>query len=424
MNRKPNRRLPVPSLALCFFFLCLVAWPKGDAKADLIQTLPGDSTIVGAEAEDAVAQEPGPLAVAVQALNKGDSRQAAELLEPLANDGIPEAQFLLGLLYQQGRGVEPSEKQAIVWYKKSSLQGFAPAMLNLGLIELEKAKENKTPNSAKRALQMFEHASKAGDARGDYYQGLAYNQGQVVNKDPVKAFVFFQRAADAGLPVACNLTGQHLLKGIGTAKDEQKAFSYFKRAAEKGWVLALYNIGICYKQGLGTEKNAPQAARSFLLAARSGFVPAFAQIGACYVNGDGILMDEISGANWLDRGARVGNGLAQHMLAQLYLTGTGVEQNLNAALKLFILSSRSGNPEARHALAQLLAQGLGLPENKPNLVEAHAWALVAGDSIPSALEYASKLAEKLSDEEKELSTEFQKKIREADETRKGSDREQ
>ena len=42
-------------------------------------------------------------------------------------------QFNLGVMYDQGKGVEQDYKQAVYWYKKSAEQGYANAQYNLGV---------------------------------------------------------------------------------------------------------------------------------------------------------------------------------------------------------------------------------------------------------------------------------------------------
>jgi TPR repeat protein len=43
-----------------------------------------------------------------------------------------EAQFNLGNMYSDGRGVQQDFKQAVAWYRKAAGQGIAEAQYNLG----------------------------------------------------------------------------------------------------------------------------------------------------------------------------------------------------------------------------------------------------------------------------------------------------
>ena len=50
-----------------------------------------------------------------------------------ANQGIAEAQFNLGLIYDNGEGVRQDYSKAAQWYEKAANQGIAEAQFNLGL---------------------------------------------------------------------------------------------------------------------------------------------------------------------------------------------------------------------------------------------------------------------------------------------------
>ncbi|MCB5248471.1 MAG: tetratricopeptide repeat protein, partial [Candidatus Cloacimonadales bacterium] len=49
-----------------------------------------------------------------------------------AENGDMEAQYILGLSYYRGEGVEKNSKQAVYWYEKAANLGDADAQYNLG----------------------------------------------------------------------------------------------------------------------------------------------------------------------------------------------------------------------------------------------------------------------------------------------------
>ena len=51
-----------------------------------------------------------------------------------ANQGIAEAQFNLGLIYDNGEGVQQDYSKAAQWYEKAANQGMPDAQFNLGLM--------------------------------------------------------------------------------------------------------------------------------------------------------------------------------------------------------------------------------------------------------------------------------------------------
>jgi len=55
---------------------------------------------------------------------KKDDVEAAKMYRQAAEMNDPEAQFRLGLMYEEGRGVEKNFDEAVFWYRKSSNRGY------------------------------------------------------------------------------------------------------------------------------------------------------------------------------------------------------------------------------------------------------------------------------------------------------------
>lgn len=67
----------------------------------------------------------------VAAFQRGEYEAAFFHWLPVAEFGEPEAQFNLGLMYQEGRGVARHPRRAIWWFERAARQGHAEAQLNL-----------------------------------------------------------------------------------------------------------------------------------------------------------------------------------------------------------------------------------------------------------------------------------------------------
>ena len=57
-----------------------------------------------------------------------------EQLRLAAEQGVASAQFNLGLMYADGRGVPQDYQEALKWYRLAAEQGVARAQFNLGLM--------------------------------------------------------------------------------------------------------------------------------------------------------------------------------------------------------------------------------------------------------------------------------------------------
>lgn len=75
-----------------------------------------------------------PMAEARTALDAGDFKAAAEILQHLASQGDPNAQINLGMLYLQGKGVPKDEAEAASLFEQSARQGNPSAAMNLGIM--------------------------------------------------------------------------------------------------------------------------------------------------------------------------------------------------------------------------------------------------------------------------------------------------
>lgn len=73
----------------------------------------------------------------LSAYSSGDYDKAAREFKVLAERGEREAQYMLGLLYEEGQGVERDELLAAHWYALAAGQGFADAYFALGQLSLK-----------------------------------------------------------------------------------------------------------------------------------------------------------------------------------------------------------------------------------------------------------------------------------------------
>lgn len=69
---------------------------------------------------------------ATRVYDTGDYAQAVKLYRPLAEKGNADAQYVLGMMYRAGRGVERNNNEAKKWYQLASEQGQPMAQFYLG----------------------------------------------------------------------------------------------------------------------------------------------------------------------------------------------------------------------------------------------------------------------------------------------------
>jgi TPR repeat protein len=115
--------------------------------------------VAGAGCSDQTKQNNLAYQQGIDAYAKGNYAVALEKFKPLAEQGVAQAQFNMGVMHRQGQGVPQDDKAAVMWWSKAAEQGHVEAQDNLG---------------------------------------LRYGRGQGVEQDWVQAYKWFSLAAAAG----------------------------------------------------------------------------------------------------------------------------------------------------------------------------------------------------------------------------------
>ena len=116
-----------------------------------------------------------------------------------AKEIYTEAQYNLGLAYENGYGVEQDYQKAIEWYQKAAQQGLAKAQSNLGGMY---ANGHGVKQDYQKAIEWYQKAAQQGLAKAQYNLGLVYENGYGVTQDYEEAMFWYQKAADQGYALA------------------------------------------------------------------------------------------------------------------------------------------------------------------------------------------------------------------------------
>lgn len=197
---------------------------------------------------------------------KGDYPLAASLFTKLAKQGHASAQYKLGVMYDEGRGVSKSYEQATSWYLKAAEQGHVSAQYNLGLsYDLGQG----VNQSHEQAVIWYRKASEQGFAPAQYNLGSMYYSGVGVKKSEKQAEGWYRKAAEQG-----HASAQTNLALLYTkTQKHDKAFTWYLKAAEQGIAPAQFNLGIMYEKGYGTKQDAEQGLYWFKRAFDANFRP-------------------------------------------------------------------------------------------------------------------------------------------------------
>jgi hypothetical protein len=93
----------------------------------------------------------------------GNYKEGAAQFRQLGNEGCPFAQCIMGVMYQNGRGVPKNVHTAIGWYMKSAKQGYSVAEEHLG--EIYQYGEQGIKQDNKEAADWYRRAAHHGNQK-------------------------------------------------------------------------------------------------------------------------------------------------------------------------------------------------------------------------------------------------------------------
>lgn len=99
---------------------------------------------------------------AIQAYQAKQYKEALSLLTKVADMGLPEAMFNLGIMHYSGQGTVKNDTTAKQWYQKAADRGHPTAMYNLGYMY---EKGIGTKSDKKQALEWYQKAKAKGYAK-------------------------------------------------------------------------------------------------------------------------------------------------------------------------------------------------------------------------------------------------------------------
>ncbi len=213
--------------------------------------------VASAQGQDAPSS--GQLEAAYSAYEAGDYRAAFRLYQQLAEQGNMVAQYNLGAMYDNGRGVSENDAEAVRWYRLAAAQGFARAQSDLGNM---------------------------------------YNLGKGVPENDAEAIRWYHMAAEQGFDLAQNSLGSMYATGEGVPENDAEAVRWYRKAAEQGYALAQHNLGNMHRNGDGVPENDSEAVRWYLMAAEQGVAEAQINLGVMYDNGRGVPENDAEAYFW------------------------------------------------------------------------------------------------------------------------------
>ncbi|MEQ1775279.1 MAG: tetratricopeptide repeat protein [Burkholderiales bacterium] len=169
---------------------------------------------------------PQDLGVGWEYFKKAQFTEAFAPLKEKAEQGLPEAQYAVGWMYQLGKGVAMDKQAAIGWYQKAADKGHLSSQNNLCAAYLDRM--NFTD-----ALPWCEKAAGQQHPRAQFLLAMMHYNGQGTAKDAAESAGWLTKSADQGYAASEYKLGLYYSNGIGVKRDLAEAKKYLERAAAK-----------------------------------------------------------------------------------------------------------------------------------------------------------------------------------------------
>jgi uncharacterized protein len=170
-----------------------------------------------------------------------DPARSLELFKKCATDGNTLAMFMVGKIYEDGKGVGVNTNEAIKWYIQAGKLGYAPAWYNLGMI---------------------------------------FKSGSGVPQNFVKSYEYFKFAADLDHSGGMLFQGNQLYKGLGCDQNYTSAYNLFQKGAKLGNIGCMYMLGLCLRNGYGIQRDSVSGNQWLTKSASMGYKQAIEEIAS------------------------------------------------------------------------------------------------------------------------------------------------
>ena len=240
---------------------------------------------------------------------------------------------ILGIMFNQGRGIQQDRKKGQYYFTRAALLGHPAAQFFLA--EIYDSDSDPRIVNLPLAVYWYEHAA------NQRIQKACYNLGQLYKYDD---------------------RVQH---------NEEIAFDWFKKGAELNYTDCVYELGRCYLMGEGTEKDQYKGAQFITQAAESGNEAAQYILAGLYQNGVGVSQDVETAFYWYKTAANNQMGAAMYQLGVMYENGNGVRANKDEALIWYKKAEENGYGKASEGIKRLQGgQGKKTPVGLKNSISS------------------------------------------------------
>jgi TPR repeat protein len=230
----------------------------------------------------------------------GDYVTALRLWEPLAEEGHADAQLNMGIMHDEGQGVEENHRTAVQWFRKAAEQGNAEAQYRLGLMY---ADGDGVAKDSAEAMEWLKKAAEQRHGRAQFFVGYMYGHGLGVSQDYVQGLIWVTishlNLEDEALRELAKSTASEFAAEL-TPEQKQRALPLlYQQAAEQGDVGSEFLLGMMYVTGQDVPQDVTRGVKWLVRAAEHGHTKAQLSLSMMYETGEGVPRDLMNACTWL-----------------------------------------------------------------------------------------------------------------------------
>jgi TPR repeat protein len=337
----------------------------------------------------------------------------------------------VGLQYQMGQGVPQSYEQAIVYFKRALVINPKHPNAGTNLRETEQALALRkdlakagmqTPNQAASAaiaarsrkdyaaaLRLYTIACNGAAADGCFGLGNAYELGEGVPIDKVRAARFYDNACTLRDAYGCTNLGAMYHDGDGIVQSFDRAIASYRRALaiDPQNEVAVDSIALseqkqaqartrpaaaspaaqkAYEAGIAAygANDFASALRQFGAACDARLASGCANLGVLVSGGKGVAPDKARAAQFFSTACTGGNANGCYNLGLFYDDGTGVPRNLTTAAAYYIKACDAGGVNGCYNAGVAYDRGDGVAQSTDRALGFYRRALVIDPKFVAA----------------------------------------
>jgi len=213
---------------------------------------------------------------------------ARRIWEALDARNFGEAAFNLGLLYEDGLGVDKNIDRALAYYRRGADNGSAKAVFRLGIVYWLGTPD--IPKNEAEGRRYLSIAAAGGDHEAARYLAAAAPVADadvllaadraLAGGQPTEGVRLLSEAAERGDARAQSRLAWYYETGRGVERNLDKAAFWFQRAAEGGNGEAMYALSVMFATGAGQARDPALAENWLRKSAATGYPPAINDLKA------------------------------------------------------------------------------------------------------------------------------------------------